>query len=278
MIAGMSQVLNQHRGGAGEPLVLLHGIGGSWRSWTPVLPALEQRFEVIALDLPGFGGSPPQPDRAASIDGQADAIERELDAAGFATAHLAGNSSGGWLALELARRERARTVAALSPAGMWNGLEDRYRYHLLRNAHYAAKFLRHHPAATATTPRRWLLNWWLFMAHPGRWSADEASASMHDLASVSYMEFLRWTRGRRVSGLPEIHCPVLIAWGSRDFLLPRRQAVRFIGALPAGVGEFKLLRGVGHVPMADDPELIATTITEFALGVGSADAAYKPNG
>lgn len=254
--------LNQHRGGSGPPVVLLHGVGGSWRQWSPLLPMLESACEVLALDLPGFGESPAQPGIPATIAGQADAVEAELDAAGLASAHLVGNSSGGWLALELARRQRARTVVALSPAGMWTAREDAYRFFILLSAHYAAKLISRVPALTRTPARRWLLNWWLFMARPGRWSAEQAAEQMRMLGGApSYMEFLRWTRDRRVERLPGVACPVLIAWGSRDLLLPRRQAARFVRALPHA--ELRLLPGVGHLPMADAPQLIASAILDL---------------
>jgi pimeloyl-ACP methyl ester carboxylesterase len=100
------------------------------------------------------------------------------------------------------------------------------------------------------------------MARPGRWSAEQAAEQMRLLGGApSYMEFLRWTRGRRVEGLRDITSPVLVAWGSRDLLLPSRQAARFARELPHA--ELRLLPGVGHVPMADDPQLIASIILEF---------------
>src|SRR5688500_8806710 len=111
--------LDHHRGGAGEPLVLVHGIGHTWRGWKPMLPELERHFDVLAVDLPGFGHSAPLPaGQACTPEELADAVEQAMDAAGFETAHLAGNSLGGWIALILARRGRARTVTAISPAGL----------------------------------------------------------------------------------------------------------------------------------------------------------------
>ena len=117
--------LNQHRGGSGEPLVLLHGIGHTWRGFRPMLPRLEPHFDVLAVDLPGFGhsarfhhGTVPSPEALA------DSVAEAMDAAGFETAHMAGNSLGGWVALELARRGRARTCTAISPAGLAHGREN----------------------------------------------------------------------------------------------------------------------------------------------------------
>jgi len=254
--------LSQHRAGDGESLVLLHGIGGSWRQWEPVLPRLEAQCDVLALDLPGFGDAPAGR-WAATIPGQADAVEDALDEAGITTAHLAGNSSGGWLALELARRGRGRSVVALAPAGMWTRVEETYRYLLLRSAHSGAKLIARVPALTHSAAARWALGWWLYMAKPGRWSPDQAAQQMRALAGApSYVEFIRWTRRAPVEGLEEVDCPVLICWGSRDLVLPRRQGQRFRARLPNS--SFRLLQGVGHVPMADDPELVASALLEFA--------------
>src|SRR5947209_3477975 len=105
-----------HRGGAGAPLVLLHGFTDTWRTWELVLPALERSHDVFAPTLPGHAGGPELPD---PLDSTAfvDAVEALLDGAGIETAHLAGNSLGARLALELAARGRARSVVALAPAG-----------------------------------------------------------------------------------------------------------------------------------------------------------------
>src|SRR5687767_10997424 len=116
--------LDLHRGGSGEPLVLIHGIGHTWRGWRPMLPLLEPRFDVLAVDLPGFGHSAPLPAGVPpTAETLADAVEREMDAAGFGTAHVAGNSLGGWIALVLGRRGRARSITAISPAGLQHARE-----------------------------------------------------------------------------------------------------------------------------------------------------------
>src|SRR3954464_15495570 len=101
-----------HRGGAGPPLVLLHGFLDTWRVWELVLPALERRHDVLALTLAGHAGGPPI-DGAVTDTVLAAAVERAMDAAGVATAHIAGNSLGGHVALQLAARGRAETVVAL---------------------------------------------------------------------------------------------------------------------------------------------------------------------
>jgi pimeloyl-ACP methyl ester carboxylesterase len=106
-----------HGGGAGEPLVLIHGFSGTRLIWEPVLEALEPAHDVLAVNLAGHVGGPELADTPVSVTALVDAVERDLDGAGFDTAHVVGNSLGGWIALELATRGRARSVVALAPAG-----------------------------------------------------------------------------------------------------------------------------------------------------------------
>src|SRR4051794_17142717 len=146
--------LDLHRAGSGEPLVLIHGIGHTWRGWKPMLPLLERRFDVLAVDMPGFGHSDPLPPGVDSTpEALADAVEDEMGRAGFDRAHIAGNSLGGWVALELARRGRAETVTALSPAGLQHARERDWGVAILR----AERWLARHsppPAAPPPGPRR----------------------------------------------------------------------------------------------------------------------------
>src|SRR5690242_991969 len=106
-----------HRGGSGSPLLLLHGFTDTWRTWELVLPALELRHDVLAPTLAGHAGGPPL--REPVVPALADAVEAAMDTAGWETADVAGNSLGGYVALQLAERGRARTVTALAPAGGW---------------------------------------------------------------------------------------------------------------------------------------------------------------
>jgi pimeloyl-ACP methyl ester carboxylesterase len=103
-----------------DPLLLVHGFAATRRVWEPVAAELRTSFQVFAPTLPGhFEGQPLPPDVAPGIEPLADWLETELDALGWDSAHVAGNSLGGWLALELAKRGRARSVVALAPAGGW---------------------------------------------------------------------------------------------------------------------------------------------------------------
>ncbi|HLM67051.1 MAG TPA: alpha/beta fold hydrolase, partial [Longimicrobium sp.] len=113
------------RRGTGKPLLLLHGLGGSWRSWSPVMDALASEREVIAVDLPGHGATPPLPGEA-SIATFADTVAAFLAARGVAGVDAAGSSMGARLVLELARRRVVGGVVSLDPGGFWQGWERCY--------------------------------------------------------------------------------------------------------------------------------------------------------
>ncbi len=118
--------LNYHRAGAGEPLVLLHGIGSRWQIWEPVIGALAAEREVIALDLPGFGASPmPPTGTPAGIGSLTELVSEFIDQIGLERPHVAGNSLGGWLALELAKRGNVRSATGLSPPASPTGARPR---------------------------------------------------------------------------------------------------------------------------------------------------------
>lgn len=232
------------------------------------MPALERVHQVIAPDLPGFGESPPLPaGRRSTVPALADAVERLLDGSQLQTAHLAGNSLGGWIALELARRGRARSVVGLSPAGMWTWHEIAYASRLLKLQRAAAERLAPYAGALTRTPagRSAVLS--SVMGRPWRADPAEAAYMVRAVAAApAFHETLDWTSSHRAEGLEEIRRPVLIAWGTLDLLLLPRQGPRFLRRIAGS--ELRALRGLGHVPMSDDAELVARTITEFAARAG----------
>lgn len=250
-----------HRGGAGPPLVLLHGFTGSWRIWELVLPALEREHEVFAPTLPGHAGGPPVGE--ISHHTLPDAIERAMDELGWETAHIAGNSLGGFVALQLAARGRARTVVALAPAGGW--ADDSYKEMLRDYAriHELAKAAAPHAEAAASTPG-------------GRRQATYyVSADGADLPPQLVADVIRATAGCEAA-LPmidhairepwpldaeRITAPLRIVWGTEDRLLPwPSAAARYRRELNADWVE---LDGVGHCPQVDVPLETAQLILGF---------------
>jgi pimeloyl-ACP methyl ester carboxylesterase len=255
--------LDLHRGGSGEPLVLVHGIGHTWRGFRPMLPLLEPLFDVLAPDMPGFGRSAPLTGVAPSPEALADAVEEAMDEAGFQTAHLAGNSLGGWVALELARRGRARTCTAISPAGLLYGRETELARLILlgmrwlaRNAPAPEPLMRNRVTRTLVAGPT--------LGKPWRAEPDDLAEQSRLFADApGFDATLEQATGRQVAGLPDIACPVLVLWGTLDVILVPRQGRRFQRLIPDC--ELRYLRGLGHVPMSDDPELLSDAIAEFAL-------------
>ncbi|GAT66358.1 alpha/beta fold hydrolase [Planomonospora sp. ID91781] len=252
------------RRGAGAPLILLHGIGHHWQGWLPVLDRLAAERDVIAVDFPGFGVSPPLPPGTPyTAETLADAVESFCGMLGVREPHVAGNSLGGYVALELASRGVVRTAAALSPAGFWSRSELLYLQTVLRATRAAALALPPERAeATARNPVTRALSTGVMVAHPGRLSEEAVLAAGEALRGArGFDEMLASFAWLMPPAPPKV--PVTIAWGEHDRLLLRRQAVR---AARWSGQRVKLLRGCGHLPMSDDPELVARVLLEASAG------------
>lgn len=252
------------RSGTGEPLLLIHGLGATGGIWSPVLPALAAQHDVVAVDLPGFGDSAPLI-APPSVPAIADVIEGQLAELGLGTVHIAGSSLGGWIAFELARRGRAETVAAIAPLGLGSKRENRRTRRRLRFAHATASLIK--PLAgpmSRTALGRTLLNG-LARARPWRAETAETAETLRAfVGGSSFGPVLDWGTSHAPEGLAEVKCPVSVVWGSRDLVLSPRQASRWTEHIPQA--ELRLLKGLGHVPMSDDPELVATTILDCTRG------------
>ncbi|MEH1016764.1 alpha/beta fold hydrolase [Micromonospora sp. CPCC 206060] len=121
-----AEVVYERRGN-GTPLVLLHGIGHHWRAWLPVLDRLAAAHDVVAIDLPGFGQSPvPATGLPRDMPEVVAAVVDICTALGLARPHVAGNSLGGAIALELAAAGRVASATALSPAGFCTPVQLRW--------------------------------------------------------------------------------------------------------------------------------------------------------
>ena len=258
--------LTYTRSGAGASLVLLHGIGLDRRSWDPVVPALARHFDVIAVDLPGFGDSAPGP---ADPAGLAEAVAGLLAELGVTTPHLAGNSLGGWVALELAGRGPVASLTLLSPAGLWKRHTPVYCRVSLR----ASRWLARHGAGPLSRLVRFRLGRVLVLGQthgrPARLTPGYARTAIRAMGSCAGFEAtLAATARRRFLATTPIGAPVTVAFGSRDVLLLPRQS-RHLDQLPAGTTA-ETLPGCGHVPIADDPGAVAELITRTAARAGHA--------
>ena len=262
-----------HRAGTGTPLLLLHGVGAIWRAWSPVLPYLESHHDVIVPTLAGHGGGPPlDPQVAPSVQALADALEEELDKLGLQKLHIAGNSLGGWLGMELARRGRARSLVLFSPAGAWHsqrGIE--LRASAIRLS--VGALGRCAPRADAIAANA-LLRWPLLagqVAYPSRVPPDDLAAFIRaGGAAPVVVPLLRAIPLHQVQPLPaDRDYPVRLVWADRDRVLPwDRFGSAMLERIPGA--ELIRLRDVGHVPMSDDPARVAELILEVTAAVDRA--------
>lgn len=253
--------INHHRQGQGPPLVLLHGIGLRWQIFKPVIGQLALDHEVIACDSPGFGRSPAlAPEIKPHIRSYADAFERFFDEIGLSHPHVAGNSMGGAIALELARRGAVTSATAISPAGFWTDTERRYcKLSLLPLARTPSAARPAFEALIQTRAGRIALLSQTF-GRPARFPASEALATLRSAwaapafgDALAAFDDLSFAEPLELSGTP-----VTVAWGNRDLLLPYwLQAPRAQRLLPHAQ---HVTLGAGHVPFYDDPAAVAQTI------------------
>ena len=259
-----------HRGGEGSPLVLLHGFMDTWRVWELVLPTLERHHDVLAPTLPGHAGGPPL-DGEPSAAQMVDAVERAKDEAGFETAHVAGNSMGGFAALALAARGRARSVVAFAPAGGWGAGDGSWRVLLASQA-------RMHEQAKATAPHAQAI----VASAEGRRRATQliVTSCEHippDLIAHQLLGIARCTgaaamiehalrEGYGELDAERIECPVRIVWGTGDRLLPWPSAAARFRQQWLPHADWVELDGVGHCPQLDVPLEAAQLIVGFTAG------------
>jgi pimeloyl-ACP methyl ester carboxylesterase len=270
-----------YRAGEGEPLVLIHGFTATWRCWLPVIAELVPRFEVIAPTLHGHDGGTPVPrtDQPFGIARAADHLEEHLDELGVGTAHLVGNSMGGALAFELAKRGRARSVVGISPAGGMRPGDDAAAKQVIkvftRMQKTTSKSLGLLPKVMARPGlRRLALRDVMTRGH--QVPAAEAIALARSSVRCDVVEdvyaVLR-SGEASVLELDKIDVPVLITWAAKDRILPIAAHSPRLREEIRGV-EFRVTPGVGHTPMWDDPALFATTIADFVTNAATKTPAH----
>ena len=264
------RALTQHfRGGTGEPVLLIHGYTATWRVWGPVVPRLAERYDVLAPTIPGHTGGPPLPD-GDSIEPLVDGMEAMLDESGWETAHIAGFSLGGWLAFELAKRGRARTVTAISPGGATterDEVESRRIRWLFASAFVGAHAIMPMARELCLRPRFRQLAMRDQMVHGSRLSPQEALTLLDGFARTPVF----WRFWREIGATPGLEAletvdvPTTLLWGDRDRVLPSRLHAQFFrDRLPHA--RYRTLANAGHVPFWDATDSV---VDEIVLRVGS---------
>lgn len=247
-------MLNFIREGAGPPLLLVHGLGGSWRSWTTILPALSEAREVVALDLPGHGETPAVAS-SSTFTGLADSVEAFIVEQGLDGVDIVGSSLGARIVLEMARRGKVGATIALDPGGFWRGWERTYfRSTLLASIRLVRGLRPALPTLSRSAVTRSML---LAQLSARPWKLDSAivATELKSFAATKTFDALV----RNLATAPEqqgpaagASRPVVIGWGRQDRLCLPRQAARAMEAFPSA--SLHWFENCGHFPMWDQPE------------------------
>ena len=260
------------RTGDGEPVVLIHGIGHRRQAWDPIVGQLAERYEVIRLDLAGFGESPAYDKNTPyTMENACADLAANFAEWGIERPHVVGNSLGGAISLELAARGLVSSATVLSPAGFF-GRFDRalalFALSLLKlGALLPAPILGR---VAATRAGRRLIGYSLY-AHPERATAE---STYGDTIALKRSTAFFPTIKAGLSYEPDfsgIDVPVTVAWGTKDRLLPYRQSREAKRRLPTA--RHLPLPGSGHIPMLDDPDLVASVVEETIGQAGASEAA-----
>ncbi|RVW11534.1 alpha/beta hydrolase [Prescottella agglutinans] len=257
-------VTSAYRGGSGEPVLLLHGFTLSHHVWHRVVDDLASDYDVLALTMPGHWGGPRLRWRDLGIGGITDGIERELDEIGWDTCHVVGNSLGGQVAFELARRGRARSIAGVNPGGGWKRFSrTEFRTGFGFVAQYPlmalARVLGDRAASNRFFQRPVIAN----CSHDtSRVDPDDATNVIRAVShcTVYLPILLAFLRDGPLTGLDRVTAPTSLILGEFDTFLTRDTCIqRFFDELPGSVEEI-VLSGVGHIPMLEGPDVVARAV------------------
>ena len=254
------------RKGSGEPVVLIHGIGHRRQAWDPIVNQLAEKYEVIAVDLAGFGESPPYPKTVPyDMDTACENLAANFASWGIERPHVVGNSLGGAIALELGARGLASSVTALSPAGFFGRVNRFQAFLLLFVLRMSSKLPNRALRAVSHTSLGRRVIGSVLYSHPERFDADQVYGDALALKNASAFE-RTIKAGLKYKFDSPVPVPTTVAWGTKDRILPYSQSARAQERLPEA--RHVALPHCGHVPMIDDPELVIRVIDQT---IGKAD-------
>lgn len=255
--------LNWSERGAGSPIVVLHGLSDSERSWWPVMHELGASHRVLGLDLPGCGLSA-RPDASYSIDWQSQLVEAWLDEVGIATCDLVGHSYGGGLALWLLLRRASaiRRLALVAPGGL--GREVALTLRLAALPGVVERMGQ--PWMTAVTRLQTLLNgrglsaeqrYGLNRMNGAPGTARAFARTVRDVIDWHGQTRSFLARAREITRLPAI----ALFWGEEDRVIPLRQAEKLCAALANCTLE--RFPGAGHFLHWERPHELARALLAY---------------
>jgi len=245
--------MHHTRSGSGKPLLLVHGLGGSSRSWDTISVNLAQGREVIALDLPGHGGTPAEAD-SGTFDGLARSLDDWLGTENLAGIDMVGSSMGARLVLEMLRRGRAGAVVALDPGGFWHGWERTFFRTTITASIALVRAMRPAlPAITKNVAGRTAL---MVQLSAKPWALDPALILNELRSFAGTPTFGSLVKDLATGPMQEGHAgnsaPVVIGWGRKDRLCLPQQASRATAAFPRA--RMHWFAHSGHFPMWDQPK------------------------
>jgi pimeloyl-ACP methyl ester carboxylesterase len=263
------RMLAFERHGAGEPLVLVHGLTHRRQAWYPVLDELAAQREVVLVDLPGHGESDPLVTDGRPVEEVLRTeFKRFLAEQGLDRPHVAGNSLGGLIALLAGAEGDARSVTALSPAGFWRtDREFAYTRRIFTQAGVMSRRLGPRVELLARSRAGRKIMYGMLCAHPARVSPDQAIGDVRGFVRARPALAQLLEAAEPFDREIPLDVPVTIAWGARDLVLPPWQAEVARRVVP--FAEHRMIGGVGHVPMTDDPHAVARLLLHGSTSVAS---------
>jgi pimeloyl-ACP methyl ester carboxylesterase len=250
--------------GNGPALVLIHGLGGSWQTWLNNIPALGLRHRVIAIDLPGFGGSDVLPP-PAEMRGHAETVAALLDELGIASATVVAHSMGGIVALSLiaARPELVDGLVLANAGGI--PLTPLRLALIVGGFRLFDRFLNR-PAvmhAVAVRPRLRRLAFAGFIFDHETLRGPFAAEVVPAMSAPGFLGAVV-AAGKVAAAVDPstVRCPVLLLWGRHDRILPLEHARELARVLPDA--RLVVIERAGHCPMFEAPEEFNGAVLEFA--------------
>lgn len=253
--------------GEGPPLLLVHGVVHRRHAWAPVLDLLTPHRRVITVDLPGHGDSPEMPDGPDPLRIGLDLMAEFLEQVSPGEkVHVAGNSLGGWFALQAAAEGLVASATAISPAGFFSNALDQARVvNTFRAMRWATRRLGGKRDALLESAVGRSVGMGVFLAKPWRTPVEIAKIDAAALLTNTVID-----RGLSAdfSFTPQADptIPITVAWGRRDLVLPAWEARGVRRVFPRA--EVTVYPGLGHVPMYDDPRLVAQILLDGSARAG----------